>query len=464
MLGCLTLPFIQGLALLASILLGTMLHARESSKDKDKRKPCQVKDGTWLECPEPSSSGVSSDYVFRPADKSKKSKSPLVLLAGGPGQSASEGFIPLPPMIQDLSREYDLIFFNPRGTTGKSKLKCPSPETIDLKRITDRTYMADEAKSCLKSLGSRFNLSDFGTDASLADLDKIREELGYEKLSFYGVSYGTRLALRYAALYPDRTDKMVLEGVLPPHAFIGQDTYALEPVLKRLSTRCSEAVPCAKAYGDVYESYQKLRSDFAKPRTLDANHPRTGKKTAITLDINMIDGMLLQLLYTEFDQTLIPAILHQASGGNLNPLIASSFSAVRSPFYEGLYFAIACTEDAPFFDSTKLDARTEEFLDICLSYPFKPSSAKIHDPVRGPWPTLLLSGELDPVTPPELIKSLKTDLTNAKHFVIPNKGHNVFYLRCVGNQIKEFFLDRKSDRNCEEQKQPLPFYIEETKR
>jgi pimeloyl-ACP methyl ester carboxylesterase len=460
MLSCFSLPFIQGLALLAALVLGKTLYA----KDKDKRRPCQAKDGTWLECSLPQGESVVSDYVFRPADKAKKAQSPLVLLAGGPGQSASEGFIPLPPMIEDLSRTYDLIFFNPRGTSGRQRLKCPPFETIDLTQVTDRRYQADEIKKCLKTLGSKHNLNDFGTDASVQDLEAIREDLGYEKLSFYGVSYGTRLALRYAALYPDRVDKMVLEGVLPPNAFIGQDTNALEPVIKRLSTRCSATVSCSKAYGDVYASYQRLRLNFAKARTLDVQHPRTGKRQSITLDIALIDSLLLQLLYTEFDQALIPAILHQAAGGNLNPLIASSFSAIRNPINEGLYFAIACTEDAPFYDSTKLDSRMEDILDICLSYPFRPSTAKIHDPVKGPWPTLLLSGELDPVTPPALSTSLKADLSHARHLVIPNKGHNVFYLRCVGKQVKDFFLETKSDLDCESNSQPLPFYLEETKR
>ena len=99
-----------------------------------------------------------------------------------------------------------------------------------------------------------------------------------------------------------------------------------------------------------------------------------------------------------------------------------------------------------------------------MSYPFKPTTAPIHAAVKGPWPTLLLSGELDPVTPPQLIDALKTNLSQAKHMVIPGKGHNVFYLRCVSEQIKNFLLDKKSERSCADKNRPLPFYIEEAKR
>lgn len=463
----LSFPWVYGLALAGSILLGRGLQAAENDKTKsvEKRKPCQMKDGTWLECRATENSTLPiSDYAFRKADKVKKASSPLVLIAGGPGQAAREAFLPFPQLIEDLARDNDLILFNPRGTTNPAKLACPIPETLDLAPLTDSGKLEAQAKDCLKSLGQKFDLNDFGTDAAVKDLDKIREEFGYEKLSLYGISYGTRLALRYAALYPDRVDKMVLEGVVPPEAFIGQDTYAVDTVIQGLAERCARTLACSKAYGDVASSYQKIKSDFARPRTLEVNHPRSGKRQTITIDSLGIDSLLLGLLYTEMDQTLLPAILHQAAGGNLNPLLAAAFASNRSGVYEGLYYAIACTEDAPYYDSTKMNARMEQFVDICLSYPFKPTPSAIHNPVKGPWPTLLLSGEMDPVTPPALLKGLKADLSASKQVIVPGKGHNVFGLRCVSRLIKDFLKGRDSEEKCEEKANLLPFYIEESKR
>src|SRR5690606_15697062 len=116
-------------------------------------------------------------------------------------------------------------------------------------------------------------------------------EFGYDKLSLYGVSYGTRLALRYAALYPDRVERMVLEGVLPPETFVGQDTFALDSVVRTLAERCATADSCRRSYSDVMASYQKVKSDFAKPRTIEVNHPRTGQRQTVTIDAIAIDTM-----------------------------------------------------------------------------------------------------------------------------------------------------------------------------
>lgn len=458
---------IKTLTMAGTLLLASELHAKESNKTSSKKttSPCQMKDGTWLECRKETNTLLpNSDYAFRKADKVLKAKSPLVLIAGGPGQSSREAFLPFPEVIDDLSRDHDLLLFNPRGTTAPAKLPCPALETLNLAALLDSSKQETLAKECIKTLGEKFDLNDFGTDAAVKDLEEIRKEFGYEKLSLYGVSYGTRVALRYAALYPDRVEKMILEGVLPPEAFLIQDTFAIDSVINQVNERCAKTLPCSKAYGDVAASFKKLKNDFAKARTIDVKHPRTGATQTITIDYLGLENLFLSLVYTEFDQTLLPAIIHQAAGGNINPMLAAAFSTNRAIVYEGLYYAVACTEDAPFYDSTKMNPRLEQFVNICMSYPFKATQSTLHNPVKGPWPTLLLSGELDPVTPPSLLTSLKTNLSAAQHVVVPGKGHNVYGLRCVGKLIKDFMKGKKSEEKCSEKTALLPFYIEEAKR
>lgn len=462
MLNILLLPWFQLILLAGGIILGGCLQAAE------KLKSCQTHEGSWLECPTKINPGKTpqSGFAFKKAEKAAKSKSPLVLLAGGPGQAATEAFLPMSPLLTDLNRSFDLIFFDPRGTAKPSQLSCPMLSSIDLGPMTDRAGQVNKAIECVEKLGRSQDLNLMGTDLSVKDLEDIRIDMGYEKLSLYGVSYGTRLALRYAALYPDRVEKIILEGVLPPESLIGQDTYYLEPVLKKISNRCWSTEDCKTAYGDPWSNYQKLIADYQSEKSIQVAHPRTGEIQTIKMQSAMIDSMIISLLYSEFDHSMIPGLLFKAARGDFGPLIAAGFGGSRTSTYEALYYATACREDVPFYDKTKINERAQLLQKICASYPFQAVDKSFHNTFKGNWPMLLLSGELDPVTAPSLVADLKTNFPNATQIIVPGKGHNVFYLKCVSRQIKAFLTDSSKTKDqeilpCEDS--PLPFLLPEPK-
>ncbi|MBC7533187.1 MAG: alpha/beta fold hydrolase [Oligoflexus sp.] len=444
MSNILLLPWFQLIILMGSIALGSRLEASE------KLKSCQTHNGTWLQCP-PVKEEISASFTFKKAAKVSKSKAPLVMLAGGPGQGATEAFLPMSQLLTDLNNNYDLIFFDPRGTAKPHFLACPMKSSIDLTPLSDRAALLKDAGHCVETLGKTMDLNLFRTDLSVSDLEKIRIDMGYDKLSLYAVSYGTRLALRYATLYPDRVEKIILEGVLPPEALIGQDTNYLEPVLKKISDRCWQTASCKEAYGDPWFNYQKLMGDFKNEQTVQVPHPRSGEIQSVRLQSAMIQSMLLSLFYSEFDHTMVPAILYKAARGNYGPLIAAGFTSSRTSEFEGLYYAVACAEDVPFYDEKKLDQRGKELQDICKNFPFKTVDKTFHNPIHGDWPMLLLSGELDPVTAPTLLTQFKTNFTNLSHIIVPGKGHNVYYLNCVAKEIRYFLSDSKT-----KEKKPLP--------
>lgn len=51
------------------------------------------------------------------------------------------------------------------------------------------------------------------------DLDLIRQAVGDDKLTYYGISYGTYLGATYAAMFPDAVRAMIIDGVLDPVAW-----------------------------------------------------------------------------------------------------------------------------------------------------------------------------------------------------------------------------------------------------
>merc|ERR1719203_478827 len=55
-----------------------------------------------------------------------------------------------------------------------------------------------------------------GTSYLAHDLDLLRQAIGAEKLSLYGISYGTWVGAVYASQYPGFTDKVIVDSNLPP--------------------------------------------------------------------------------------------------------------------------------------------------------------------------------------------------------------------------------------------------------
>jgi pimeloyl-ACP methyl ester carboxylesterase len=71
-----------------------------------------------------------------------------------------------------------------------------------------------DAKQCADTVGTTLR---YHTTADTArDMDRIRQALGEQKISYWGQSYGTYLGAVYASLFAERTDRMLLEGNVDP--------------------------------------------------------------------------------------------------------------------------------------------------------------------------------------------------------------------------------------------------------
>jgi pimeloyl-ACP methyl ester carboxylesterase len=150
----------------------------------------------------------------------------LLLNPGGP---ALEGLdMPgtmAPTLPASVLGEYDLIGFDPRGVGHSTPMSCGLPDpslanafpypaadgSIQQNIATARAT----ARACAK-IGDE--LQYFTTANTARDMDRIRQALGAPKISYWGQSYGTYLGTVYTTLFPQRTDRMVLEGNVDPSA------------------------------------------------------------------------------------------------------------------------------------------------------------------------------------------------------------------------------------------------------
>ncbi|MGW6984585.1 alpha/beta hydrolase [Streptomyces sp. NPDC054932] len=147
----------------------------------------------------------------------------MLLNPGGPGGSGLD--LPLlmnEAMPKDVREQYDLIGFDPRGVGASSPITCG---LTDAEQNFDRAYRPESfgsdvtwartvADKCREKAGSV--LPYITTRNTARDMDTIRAVLGERKLSYLGYSYGTYLGAVYSQMYPDRTDRFVLDSGVDP--------------------------------------------------------------------------------------------------------------------------------------------------------------------------------------------------------------------------------------------------------
>ncbi|MGC7103069.1 alpha/beta hydrolase [Amycolatopsis lurida] len=195
--------------------------------------PCPDEFGGKLECAEitvPQDYDVPDGPQIKIAISRLKATSPnkrgvLLLNPGGPGSSgrampkAVGGLAP-----RGVTDQYDLIGFDPRGTGASTPVSCElTPEQLvgtklipypaaDGSITENLAYAEQVAKQCATSA----DIPHVTTANTARDMDRIRTALGEEKISYFGGSYGSYLGAVYTTLFPDRSDRVVLDAVVDP--------------------------------------------------------------------------------------------------------------------------------------------------------------------------------------------------------------------------------------------------------
>ena len=137
-------------------------------------------------------------------------------------------------LYQQMAREFDLIGFSPRGTGASTQLTCESNEfypffgtELDRSSVNIAAMLTaakQRADACDKNSLTPY----INTEATAHDLDLIRQLSGYDKLNYYGMSYGTWLGHWYAGLFPDRVGAMLLSGIVDLTRSL-EETYLEQP-------------------------------------------------------------------------------------------------------------------------------------------------------------------------------------------------------------------------------------------
>ena len=136
----------------------------------------------------------------------------------------------------------------------------------------------------------------------------------------------------------------------------------------------------------------------------------------------------------------------------------------------GMLFSVVCSEDVPFLadaavaretaDTVVGDAVVDIFRGACSVWTKAPLPAGYRDAVHSEAETLVLSGELDPVTPPRWGEHVLAHLPNGRHVVVPGAGHGTTSSPCVLAIVGAFLDGLEPDTTCLESERRPPFFID----
>lgn len=404
---------------------------------------------------------IDLNIVILPAESTDGDLPPLFDIDGGPGLPGTKNTEFYLTYGGAHRARRDIVLVDQRGTGASNALACPelsSPETAYAEM-----YPRDAVIRCRVELELIADLTQYGTSAAIADLDDVRSALGHERIDIVALSYGTTVALRYLATYPDRVRAAVLMGVVPADAMPPQyHATAGERGLGLVFEDCLADSACRSAFpdpaGDLERSVARLEL------------PSAPVSVAVFME------RLRSLMYSPDGARRLPSIIHHAAEGDMTPFFEATRSRGPSLLAEGMYLSTTCVESIGFIDYERAaaaandtrfgDYRLRRQREACENWPRGTVADRHFAPVETDAAVLLISGRFDPVTPPEWAEALVGGMPRSRHLVLARGGHIVdglSNLECLDSIIQSFFdtADPAAlDIACLAEMQPPPFVVE----
>ena len=416
---------------------------------------------------------IDLQVAVLPAVRPEHAPDPLFILAGGPGQGARDYAPLVEAALKEVRRARDVVLVDVRGTGGSNPLQCDVGDPLEWLGLEGGAL---DPSPCLDGLKGdpRFYTSEPIVD----DVDDVRAALGYERINLWGGSYGTRAGLVYARRHAEHVRTIVLDGAAPFEIQLPlYNAWGAQRALDRLFADCSAAPECRAAWPRLREELGEVlaRLDRA-PARVGLRHPQTGRPVELTVTRSAFTSGLRGMLYVPAHASLIPYTIHAAAQGDFSPFAASSIETAAwstETMSLGMTLSVLCAEDVQritdeeaerevrgtFLGSSEIDT----WRGMCARWPRGPLPDGV-DQVRPlQIPALILSGDLDPVTPPRWGEVMKAHFPGALHVVVPGTGHNTSTTGCMPDLIAEFIEKGSAaglDTKCLQKVRRPPFVID----
>lgn len=429
-------------------------------------------------------------FEFLPhADERAASAGVIVANEGGPGSGSTGTRDAYSALFRPLLQTHDLLMMDNRGT-GQSGL-------IDCEPLQSRpAFTRSDVAACGARLGRTAYL--YRTALAADDLAAIMDELRLTRADMYGDSYGTFFVQTFTARHPTRVRSVVLDGAYP---VVGLSPWYPEApaVLRRaFDAACARSPSCKNHPGTSLSRIERLLASLrVKPVVGSAPIGGVMKRVSMgpaDLAFVMASAGASSDVYRELDAAA-RAYLNSGDPLPLLRLTGETYaieeaSGTADSYSRGLFTAVSCADDPQAYDM-RVDPHTREtqwlaalaaeqsaapaiyapftidewmgmpldisYTPLCVDWPAKPRSVPAGGPVAigtllPPVPALVISGELDTITPAAQGHAATALLPRARHVVMRNSVH-VDALGdpydCAARLVREFVATlRVDDTSC----------------
>jgi pimeloyl-ACP methyl ester carboxylesterase len=404
---------------------------------------------------------------------------PIIYLEGGPGGSGTAAAATWAD--SPLRDTRDIVLLDQRGTgLSKPSLNCPEIEDAqwanlgsDPRRRSAATQAFEAFLACPKRLlWEGINLAAYDSAASAADVADLQQALDYPAVNLFGVSYGTRLALTVMRDHPDGVRSVVLDSVFPPNVSLAPRVIPnAMRAFEQVFAACAEEPACQARYTDL------------EPTLLQAIARLNTSPESVSLgsvgDVMLTGDRVLQTLYLALYSSdyirYVPYLIDQLNQGHYMPVayLTREVLFFLQSISEGMNYSVECREQDPFTNPTDLAAAAAEYPGLgrfimqqsmhaaCIIWDADQAGEIEAQPVESDIPTLLLSGEYDPVTPPAWGQMAARSLSHSYFYEFPGLSHGVTESACPLH-IAQAFLDDPTtapDAGCIADLTPPVFFV-----
>lgn len=478
---------IPSLLLLCLFLLApAVTHSQQPQRAIfQKLKPCKVQGldeeilcGTlsvWENRASKSGRKIDLNIVVIPSQNANPAPDPVTYLNGGPGYGAAEGAAGMAQFLAPLRKDRDILLVDQRGTGKSHPLRCDLPGSEDkLQDYMRSLFPMDVLRACEPKLAAIADLTQYTTSIAMDDLDEVREWLGYPRLNLFGGSYGTRAAQAYMRQHPERVRSALLSGVtiidsrMPLwHARKAQES------IEKLFDDCAATESCRTAFPDLRADLRTVMARLDQgPVKQTIQHK--GKSVELSIPKGAFTTTLRAMQYSPFLSQRIPLYLHKAAQGDFGPMMEMTIADRTDPGWNiGLYLSITCAEDVPRFASEDVpaaiagtyqgDDRIRDQREACSFWPRATVPEEFFQPLQSTIPTLILTGWLDPATPPEWAAEVVKGLPHSANVVIREGAHGpggLDHFDCYVKLINDFIVNGTPygvDTSCVKDMKRKPF-------
>ncbi len=406
----------------------------------------------------------------------------LLIIPGGPG---SPGLNRPSTLVKKLPQEvldrYDIIGFDPRGVGKSSPVSCGlAPADLSLTRLKpypdadggiaeNAAWSRRIAEACARNGGPL--IRHISTRNHARDIDRIRAALGEEKISYWGVSYGTYAGAVHATMFPATTDRVVLDSNDDP-----DPRKVSRQWLANYAVGVEDSFPDFGAWAAARDSDYGLGADAAAVRKtfldLAARLDREplawpGAKPEQLLTGNLLRETLLNALYSTANYPMLAGLMKAALNRAELPMPNQPEEAALQN--TAAHAGATMCNDIEWPNSIArheqqvkrnravypLTAGMPVNLGPCAYWPFKPAEQATRISSRGPANVLLIQNLRDPSTPYSgALKMREAFGQRARMVAVDSGGHGVYLANgnaCGDRTVTDFLVTGHlpaRDRNC----------------